>query len=210
MSEYIVIHGIRIAKDFTPETFGRLTTIGPKFLLPFGNRGRRQAFQVCKCSCGTIIVLQHGLLKRSSTRSCGCLQKELASIRRKTHGLSRSPEYRTWVNINYRCYNSNYTSYKNYGGRGIAVCDRWREPDDKGFLNFLADMGKRPSKQHSIERENNNGNYEPGNCRWATRHEQNRNQRSNVNLTYNGKTQCIADWEKEFSLGRAVLRNRLK
>lgn len=123
----------------------------------------------------------------------------------KTHGFARTPTYITWRNIKSRCLNPQNSDYKNYGARGIVVCNRWLE----NFENFLADMGEKP-ENCSIERINVNGDYNRENCKWATRHEQDRNLRRNVYLSFNGKEQCITDWAKEVGLNRHVLRYRIK
>lgn len=106
-----------------------------------------------------------------------------------------------------RCRNARSPYYHLYGGRGIKVCERWKGKN--GFLNFLQDMGRRPSPKHSIDRIDNNGNYEPGNCRWATRIEQNRNRRDNRLVTFNGQTKCIAEWCDETGLPEKSVRARL-
>lgn len=212
MSEYIVLHGIRIAKDykdFTPETFGRLTTIGPKFRLSAGNVGQSVTYQVCECSCGVITMTIKNQLSRGKIISCGCQKKEMGNRFRK-HGLYQTAEYRIFHLIIQRCYNKNNSSYVRYGRRGITVCDRWLEPDGQGFLNFLADMGPRPSPKHSIDRVDNDGNYCPDNCCWATQVEQARNKRNNHNITYNGKSQCIAAWADEVGIAANTILNRLR
>lgn len=116
----------------------------------------------------------------------------------QTHGAAKNggtPEYRTWRAMRSRCNNPRDTGWSRYGGRGIRVCERWNS-----FECFLADMGLRPSLNYSIDRIDNNGNYEPSNCRWATDYEQNRNRGDNIFLTYNGRTQCMSDWAKELDL----------
>jgi hypothetical protein len=178
MSDYIVIHGIRIAKEFVPETFGRLTTLGPKFAMPVGIQGRHKSSQVCVCVCGNAAVVKSSQLKSGQTKSCGCLQKNTVT----RHGLSGNQEYRILIGMKTRCHNPKSTSFSYYGGRGIRVCDRWLDPDT-GFENFCVDMGPRPSDKHSIDRINNDGNYCPENCRWATRSQQQRNKRSCKNIT---------------------------
>lgn len=115
--------------------------------------------------------------------------------------------YNSWQNMKDRCRNPKEKSFPRYGGRGIAVCQRWIE----SFDNFLADMGPRPSPRHSIDRyPNNNGNYEPNNCRWATPEQQAQNRRNNVTVSFNGKEQCISKWAKELGMPRATLNKRLK
>lgn len=114
-------------------------------------------------------------------------------------------EYATWQRMKNRCYNSKHEGYGRYGGRGITVCERWRT----SFANFLADMGPRPSSNHSIDRTNNNGNYDPANCRWATLVEQCNNTRDNHKLTFNGKTQGVSEWAREIGCKPHTITMRL-
>lgn len=118
--------------------------------------------------------------------------------------MSSSPEYGAWKSMWDRCRNPNVRNYPNYGGRGITVCQRWRD-----FANFYADIGQRPSPEHSLERNDTNGNYEPGNCRWATKIEQQNNIRSNVNLTFEGRTLSVSAWARELGINRQMLRGRI-
>ncbi len=122
------------------------------------------------------------------------------------HGLSGLPEYRVWVAMIQRCHRPNDKGYRNYGARGITVCLQWRQ----SFVTFLADMGQRPTAGHTIERNDNAGGYEPGNCRWATRGEQGNNQRTNRLLEMDGKTQTLSQWAREFGLYSQVVGCRLK
>lgn len=120
--------------------------------------------------------------------------------------MSRSPEYIIWQQMKKRCFNASNPAYHNYGGRGIVVCARWRND----FAAFLDDMGKRPSEQHSLDRINNDGNYEPGNCRWATGKEQMNNCRINVFVEFNGKTQTLVQWARELGLPDYLPSARLR
>jgi hypothetical protein len=142
------------------------------------DRWHRTTWKV-RCDCGNETIASANFLRTGTTKSCGCWRSEYARIvgRRTStkHGMVESREYQSWVAMRTRCYNSNAHAYDRYGGRGITVCERWRE----SFDNFFADMGARPPAT-SLDRINNDGNYEPGNCRWATHGEQRRNRRDCV------------------------------
>lgn len=209
MARYIVLHGIKIAEAFVPESFGRLTTLGPKFLLPVREEGIRAAHQVCECTCGEIVVAKTATLKNGHRRSCGCLNSDVTIARCTTHGGSGSLEYQIYRSMVKRCCKPNEKRYADYGGRGIRVCDRWLDKKT-GFANFIGDMGVRPSLAHSIDREDNDGNYCPENCRWATAVEQGRNQRRNRLISYDGETRCLTAWAEKFGLSLSTLKHRLK
>lgn len=164
------------------EIFTRLTVIGDAE--PHIRRcGRKSAMWAVKCICGKIFSVQANSLKRNLTKSCGCLNNELASELWKsnlTHGesnrksLAQSPEYTAWKAMKQRCYDRKSAHFDNYGGRGITVCARWIN----SFDNFLLDMGRRPTQKHSIDRINNNDGYQPNNCKWSSKLEQSRNRAS--------------------------------
>lgn len=162
------------------DRFGRLIVLSLEDPPVYSN-GRRKLRWICRCDCGTQKVVGHGALRRGQTQSCGCLRKEIAKQQMTTHGQgragNRSATWYSWIGMNSRCHNPNSTGFKNYGGRGITVCERWRK-----FENFIADMGERP-KGTTLDRINNNGDYEPKNCRWTSMCLQRRNKR-NVQLAF--------------------------
>jgi hypothetical protein len=127
-----------------------------------------------------------------------------ADARNWKHGYADTPIYKVWQMMRDRCENPESSNYENYGGRGIKVCERWQS-----FLTFLADMGERPSDAHSIEREDNDGNYEPGNCVWATRDQQNNNSRNCHTLTHDGMIDTLTGWAKRLGCKAALLINRV-
>jgi hypothetical protein len=156
-----------MVRDLTGSTFGRLS------VRQFAGIDRHFAWWWCVCECGNEVKVRGVRLVQGITKSCGCLRREhMLRVRRSTatHGLSNTPEYNSWQALQQRCYNPNRRYYNRYGGRGISVCSRWRGPG--GFDNFLADMGPKPGPEYWIERMKNDGNYEPGNCKWATPIEQ--------------------------------------
>jgi hypothetical protein len=155
----------------------------------------------CTCDCGGSATVPTGALRSGNTRSCGCLH--VATV--TTHGHSRSSEYRIWLTMIQRCDNPRAAAYDRYGGRGIRVCERWLQ----SFENFLEDVGPRPSLEHSIDRIDNDGHYEPGNCRWATKLVQVRNQSRNRYLTFAGETLTISEWAQRYGLAPNVLGNRI-
>ena len=159
--------------DILGQRFGRLIVVGHEE----GARWR------CECDCGIkIICLSHNL-RSGGSQSCGCLMRELASERvyATTHGMTDTREWGSWRGMHKRCYDPKATGYKNYGGRGVVVCERW-----KSFENFFEDMGVRP-KETTLDRIDNNGNYEPNNCRWATWVEQSRNRRNTRYIEFEGE-----------------------
>jgi hypothetical protein len=131
----------------------------------------------CMCICGKIKNVRMNAFRTGRTKSCGCSRIDRVVTLNKTHGLSKSSEYRSWYAMKARCSNSNYKNYKYWGGRGIKVCDRWFN----SFENFIQDMGKKPANT-SLDRIDNNGNYEPNNCRWSTKTQQQNNRRNNKTI----------------------------
>lgn len=187
-------------KDLTGKTFGRWTVIGYA-----GKSSLRMSLWNCRCECGMIGLVRSGHLKNGASKSCGCLISEVTTIRNTIHGGHNLREYASWQKLKYRCLNVDDNAYDRYGGRGITVCERWAN----SFENFFADMGPRPSDKHSIDRINNDGNYEPGNCRWATAREQNLNQRRNRRLTLKEETMTITEWAKRLGVSATAIRRRI-
>lgn len=172
--------------DLRGKCFGRLVVKSRAADQPVGTQGRVKPTWNCECDCGAQTVVHGEHLRSGHTTSCGCFKAERIRESRTTHGdcsegkISR--EWSTWANMKNRCYNSSEPAYKNYGGRGIRICDRWLG----SFENFLADMGRAPLGT-TIERNNVNRGYEPSNCRWATPLEQARNKRNTIWVVYKGE-----------------------
>jgi len=151
-------------QDITNKRYGRLLVID------YVDKAyvNKDHWWLCLCDCGNSKKVLGTNLKRGTSFSCGCLRSELLRRSKQTHGMTLTSEFNIWNGMRKRCLNKNNKDYKNYGGRGIKVCDRWLN----SFENFYVDMGGRPSAKHSIDRINNDGDYEPSNCRWATAKEQ--------------------------------------
>ena len=179
-------------KDLTGQVFGRLTAIEH-----LGLRKTRR-FWLCRCSCGIEKEVVGYALMEGNTKSCGCLQSD----NRYKHGQAYTSTYTTWESMKGRCDNPNNTAYADYGERGIHYVKEWRE-----FSKFFADMGEKPEGL-SLDRIDNDGNYSPENCRWATPIEQASNKRTNVYLTHDGKTQTISQWSRDKGWDRAFIGQR--
>lgn len=166
---------------------------------------------LCRCDCGVIKAIANRHIVSGGSKSCGCLSRDVAAKRNRTHGEGNtrkgtSPEFRTWQHMLRRCYTTNVPEYGYYGGRGISVCDKWRHD----YSAFLTDMGRRPSREHSIDRIDVNGNYEPGNCRWATRVQQANNKRCNVRISAFGRIQPLQMWLAETGVTDSAFRGRMQ
>lgn len=186
-------------RDIIGQKFGRLT------VLKFHHRIAKHQYFLCECSCGSACIVDKQKITSGYTRSCGCLMKELVGKRARIHGQSKSKTYRIWIGMKDRCVNKNNIAYKNYGGRGITACKRWKE----SFINFLSDMGEAPAGL-TIERKNNNKGYSPDNCGWASRLEQNNNSRKNHYEIMGGTKLSLASWARLYNINYGTLRSRIR
>ncbi len=183
--------------DLVGQRFGRLVVLSFVSL-----DARRNSQWLCACDCGSQKTCVGNVLKRGRITSCGCKNHEPRVDRR----AEDHPDFGIFSGMLNRCSNPNDHNYKRYGGRGIKVCERWK---DGGFWVFHADMGTRPSPQHSIDRIDNNSDYEPGNCRWATDKEQMRNRRNNHIVECFGERLTLAEWSERTGIDKRTLRARL-
>lgn len=191
-------------KDMTGKRFGRLLVVSIDSIRA-DQFGKRMSWWKCQCDCGTQTVARITALTTGDKKSCGCLQKEGASKRLKTHGMSGSRLFDVWTGMLQRCSYKHHVAWKNYGGRGIKVCERW-----KSFNNFFEDMGHGYRHGLTLERLNSDWNYEPGNVVWADRFQQNNHRKNNILLTHNDKTQTLAQWARELRLNNATLYTRYR
>ena len=200
-------------KDMTNTRCGRLTVTG----LAYRQKG---AYWDCVCDCGAKSVVFGYELRSGKTKSCGCLRAEQASERlRKRHialrhgkrALRSTREYHIWYGIRARCTNPEDARYKNYGARGIQMCDRWLHGEGglTGIECFVADMGLRPSAKHSVDRIDNEGHYEPSNCRWATSDVQRRNSRQNRYFVLHGERLILSDLSRVAGVSQSTILGRL-
>jgi len=184
--------------------FGRLTVIKESFSL------NRETYLPCICDCGEAVDVRSSYLRIGKTKSCGCLNREISSIVNTTHGMASgshrksTPEYRTWNSMLQRATNPKNHHYPSYGGRGIKVCERWLN-----FENFFEDMGERPEGM-SLDRINNDGDYEPDNCRWTTRKVQQNNTRRNKKYFHNGNSYVLSELAEMHNIPLHTLYTRIK
>lgn len=186
--------------DMTGQRFASLVAIADAGQSASGDR--KWKFR-CDCSAefvATGLYARNG--KITTCPKCAAERTRQASL---IHGKSETPEFAIWTGILTRCYNKNAKAYPRYGGRGITMCASWKD----SFEAFLADMGPRPSPNHSVDRRNNDGNYEPSNCRWATWIEQANNRRNNRLVTVDGRTQTVHDWARETGLPASTISQRV-
>lgn len=190
-------------KEIKPgDVFDRLTVV--RFA---GTNKYRTKTWECLCACGNIRIVRGTELRSGRQKSCGCHRTEIFIARNTEHGhtsrAKTSPTYTSWKKMIARCTNKNYYQYKNYGGRGITVCEEWRD-----FTVFLRDMGERP-KGKELDRIDNDLGYSVSNCRWATHTQNNRNKRNNRLVTYKGETRCAREWAEKLGIDYHTLQYRL-
>lgn len=189
--------------DLAGQRFGRLVVLTFAGYIAGKTRGAR-AYWECICDCGTKKIIRADRLIGRESQGCGCFHGSKLNHGHNRIGL-RTTEYQSWDSMIQRCCNPNNSRFYDYGGRGITVCERWRN----SFADFLSDMGLKPSSKHTLERVNNSDGYELGNTVWALPYVQKRNMRNNRWLTYNGRTMCLTDWANEFGMHRNTLDQRL-
>lgn len=187
-------------RDLLGVKFGRLLVLCRSSLVRIGG-----VMWDCECECGNRSTVRAQHLTCGRVKSCGCLNSEMISKRNRTHGMSRTTEYKSWTSMKERCYNPKHIEYSRYGARGIRVCDEWAD----SFACFIEDMGLKPTPYHSIDRIDVNGDYAPGNCRWADRITQANNKRSNRILIHSGVSRTISEWERASGLPKGVIGLRL-
>lgn len=190
------------SKDISGQRFGRLVVLGP-----VRQNARRCVVWRCRCDCGEYTEATSSSLRSGHTSSCGCLRLERSLAAVKTHGMTETRLYYSWTAILARCFRPGAKGYPDYGGRGITVCDEWRQ-DFQAFHDYVTRLPNYRSEGATLDRIDNDGNYEPGNVRWAERRVQARNTRRNVMLTHDGRTQCMSDWADELGIHRETLRRR--
>lgn len=192
---------MRKIKDLTGQKFGRLTVIKR-----IGSNKQREAIWLCKCECGNEKVVVGSSLRKGQTQSCGCLMKERIKKANTKHGCKGTKLYECWHHMKERCYLKNFHGYFNYGGRGITMCDEWKN-DFITFRDWAISNGYKDGL--TIERIDVNGNYCPENCRWITMKEQQRNKRNTFYVTYKGVTKPLVEWSEVLNISYYTLRERL-
>lgn len=188
--------------DLTGKKIGKLIVIKR-----CGSNKNGRALWLCKCDCGNTKIVCGNSLLTKLTISCGCYNKELVKKVNLKHNMSYTKLYKVWQGMKTRCYDKNFMYYYNYGGRGITICDEWKNDFSK-FYEWIINNGYEEGL--TIDRINVNGNYEPNNCRWITKREQNNNMNKTIFIEYNGKRQTISQWSKELNISRVALYERIK
>lgn len=193
-------------KDLTGQRLGKWLVLG------FSEYSQGRTYWSVICDCGNKFIREGASLRGGRSKSCGCdraarraeMNRAGRPPKAERDNMRRSPTYKSWLSMRARCNNPGSGNWAEYGGKGIKMCDRWLS-----YENFLTDMGERPPG-HSIDRIDNDGDYTPENCRWATQRQQNRNQRRNRLITHQGATKCLAEWAEESGVAQQLLRSRLE
>lgn len=185
-------------------TIGRWTVVEKSHQTMTGKSRKKQAYWSCRCLCGAVRNVSQHSLRQGTSKSCGCLNREASSIKHTQHGGYKTSEYKTWQAMLSRCRNQNNPRFSQYGGRGISVCDRWLE-----YETFLKDMGKRPTKSHSLDRINNDEGYKIENCRWSLPHEQMTNRTITRFVEIDGIKVPLATLAKRYKIPANTLRFRI-
>lgn len=198
--------GHKWAKDITGQKFGKLTAI--KIDRVKRTERATTTYWLCKCECGNITSVEASRLKSGYTKSCGCLRGKVNNHGRKSKYTVSTHQriYRIWLGMKHRCYNTNAKTYKDYGGRGITICDEWVN-DFQSFCDWSMEHGY--SNILTIDRIDTNLGYSPDNCRWTTMKEQSNNTRKNINISYNGESRTLAEWSEKLNLNYNVVYGRI-
>ncbi len=170
-------------------------------------KGQIQSMWLCKCDCGSIKAIRGYSLKNGLTKSCGCLVAEESRKANTKHGLRNTKFYGEWAAMKCRCFNKNFKNYKDYGGRGITVCEEWKN-SFQTFYDYVSQLPHFNEKGYSLDRINNDGNYEPDNVRWATATQQNYNQRRTVRVAFNGEIHTLKEWREITGIPLYTLKYR--
>lgn len=201
--------------DLVGQRFGRLTVLAFEKLKVFPS-GKRCAVWRCKCDCGAVVCAKADALKQGHTTGCGCRQKEQLAERarrlgkmRTVHGMEGTQIYHVWRGMKNRCCNPNSEKYKNYGARGIKVCDEWKD-DFQAFFDYVSKLEPFGEEGFSLDRIDVNGDYAPGNVKWSTAKEQARNRRNNLLVEYNGRIMTVAQAAQESGIRASVLYGRIR
>lgn len=191
--------------DIIGKKFGRLTVVKFDHKKKKNDNRHYYNYYLCRCDCGNLKIVERAKLIYLHTQSCGCLHKE--KFKTYKHGLSYHRLHRIWDKMKYRCYNPKCPRYSDYGGRGIIICDTWKN-NFKAFYDWAVLNGYKENL--TIDRINVNGNYEPSNCRWVSQKVQSRNTRKNHYITYKGQTYCLSDWANKYNILPDTLWMRIK
>lgn len=189
------IHSVSVG-----DKYGKWTVTGPNKM------GKQTSMTPCRCECGTERLVIPADLRMGRSKNCGCVRRATVAKNNYIHGHSSTREHVVWLGMIARCTNKRHSHYAIYGGKGVVVCKRWMD----SFTDFIADMGWPPSNKHSIDRIDNEGNYEPGNCRWATAKQQQRNKTKTVKITKDGVTKSVMEWSEITGIKYGTIMGRIK